>query len=93
MNNDVAKMLSTCQREGRQGVILGSQKELPYRIVTVDPEIQRFVNCSLYLLERVLVQQEKYLDIFFRAVITMGLQASPIAVKTIGSGQSSRGRA
>jgi hypothetical protein len=48
MDNNVTKMLSARKIEGRKGIILGSHKELLYRIIAVNPVIQGFGNCFSY---------------------------------------------
>ena len=83
MDNSVAEVLSTGKIEGREGIVFGSQQELLYRTIAINPMVQSFADRLADLPDRILVQQKQYLDVFFSAVITMCLKTSAIGVKTI----------
>ena len=83
MDNSVAEVLSASKTEGREGIVFGSQQELLYRTIAINPMAQSFEDRLADLPDRILVQQKQYLDVFFSAVITMCLKASAIGVKTI----------
>ena len=82
MDNGAAEVLSAGKTEGREGIILGSQKELLYCVIAVNSVIQGFGNCFRYLQDGVFLQQKQYLDVFFCAVITMRFKKFAIGVKT-----------
>ena len=83
MDYGAAEVLSAGKTEGREGIVFGSQQELLYRTIAINPMVQSLVDRLADLSDRILVQQKQYLDVFFSAVITMCLKTSAIGVKTI----------
>ena len=49
MDNGAAEVLSAGKTEGREGIILGSQKELLYCVIAVNSVIQSLADCFSYL--------------------------------------------
>ena len=82
MDNGAAKMVSAGKTEGREGIVFGSQQELLYRTIAINPMVQSFADCLADLPDRILVQQKQYLDVFFCAVFTMSFKEFAVCIKT-----------